>query len=154
MTRPTLEAVIFSLATVAAVVGFLSSVTLYSYAKWRVRPNRAALRCLYQYSALFFAGTSLLCVNWMMGPAAPVPMRPLVDERARVGFAALMCVWSLACLSSFMLHRAMRVLVKPNQTTPEGRNLDQAWAAKAEGRLQRGRIVSRRSRRVANLAHT
>lgn len=146
------ESVIFTAATLAAVVGFLSSATLYSYAKWKVRPNRASLRCLYQYAAVFFAGTSLLCVDWMMADRAPIPLRPLLDTQARMGFAALMCVWSLMCLSGFMLQRTLRVIIKPNQTTPEGRNLDQAWAAKVEGRMHRGRITSRRSRRHALLA--
>lgn len=148
----TAEMLVFTGATTAAVIGFLSSATLYSYAKWKVRPNRASLRCVYQYAAIFFGGTALLCVDWMMADKAPVPLRPLMDTQSRMGFAALMCVWSLVCLAGFMLQRTIRVLVKPNQTTPEGRNLDMARIAKVEGRLHRGRITSRRSRRQSQLA--
>ena len=140
------ELLIFSGATIASAIGFLASITLYSYAKFRVRPNRQALRCLYQYAAVFFAGTSLLCVDWIMGDRAPIPLKPPLDDQARIGFAALMCVWMLAVIATFMAHRTWRV-VRKGHTTPEGRNLVQARNLFAQGRLVHGRRISRHRHR-------
>jgi hypothetical protein len=136
------EAVIFSVATVFSVVAFLSCVVLYRYSKYQVDLTRSGgLRCLYQYGLVFFAGTALLCVNWMIGDRAPMPMRPLVDEQQRVGFAAVLLIWALTIVSTFLLQRMLRVIRRP-AATPEGRTLMKARVAHGQGRLHGGRLTA------------
>lgn len=134
------EQVIFTGAVAASVIAFIASTVLYIHTKWRVRPNRGTLRCLYAYCSIFFGGAALLCVDWMMADRAPVPLRPPIDVNGRMGFAVLLVVWALACTSAFMAQRMLRVIRKP-QATPEGRNLITARTLHAEGRLHGRREV-------------
>jgi hypothetical protein len=135
------EAVLFSTVTTASVAAFLACIVLFRYTKFPSDVNRLGnLRCLYQYGALFFGGLSVMCVNWLMGARAPVPIRPLLDDQDRVGFAALVVAWLIIVSSAFIIHRAFRVALAPKATN-EGRQLLRARVAQRDGRLVEGRMV-------------
>lgn len=117
MTPDWINFVLFFAAIAASSVGFLSCAILFKYA--RGRP--AGMRCVYQWGLIFFAGASLLAVDWAMGACAPLPIRPAHTDLQPLGMAPLMVVWMLVCVAGVALQRVLRVVHRPN-TTVEGRS--------------------------------